>query len=230
MQGHANLFRSSLVTDVLRPYDSSMSSDEFEPKMAVMAKGQDSDKEYPSFAGQLLVATPQLDESRFERSVILLCAHNEEGALGVVLNEPLDGIMLTSMLEQLDISADALDEDAIIFNGGPVAENRGFVVHSNEVSSGEDMEVPGGYRLSSSLEALRLIASGKGPRDFLIALGYSGWDAGQLESEIVEDSWHIVDADQDLVFHIDREQVWNAALSKVGIADTGRMSSFVGNA
>ncbi len=183
-----------------------------------------------SLAGKLLVATPQLDDTRFERAAILLCAHSDDGALGIVVNVPLSGLNLAGMLEQLEIEDHGLDEELEIFNGGPVAESRGFVVHSDEQSSDDDIVVPGGFALSSSLDTLKRIAEGKGPRHHLVALGYAGWGAGQLEDELAQASWNLVEADFSLVFHLDRHSVWEAAMAKLGVKDPGTLSHFVGRA
>ncbi len=183
-----------------------------------------------SLAGKLLVATPQLDDTRFERAAILICAHTDDGALGIVVNAPMGGLNLTGMLEQLEIDDEGLDKDFEIFNGGPVAESRGFVVHSDEQSSDDDIVVPGGFALSSSLDTLKRIAQGTGPRHHLVALGYAGWSAGQLEDELSQASWNLVEADFSLVFHLDRRSVWEAAMAKLGVKDPGTLSHFVGRA
>lgn len=193
-------------------------------------RSKDHPKSPASLAGKLLVATPKLDDTRFERAAILLCAHSDDGALGIVVNAPLSGLNLVGMLEQLEIDDHGLDDELEIFNGGPVAESRGFVIHSDEQSSDDDIVVPGGFALSSSLDTLKRIAEGKGPRHHLVALGYAGWGAGQLEDELAQASWNLVEADFSLVFHLDRQTVWEAAMAKLGVKDPGTLSHFVGRA
>jgi putative transcriptional regulator len=180
--------------------------------------------------GHLLIATPAIQESCFARSVIYLCAHNEAGAMGVIINYPVQDLNLKEIFQQLDISADKQMRDLPIHFGGPVESNRGFIVHSAEDCQTEEALIrKNGVAVTSSINVLQALAVGKGPTKGMLVLGYAGWSAGQLEAEIESGSWIAVPASKHLVLDTDNETKWNVAISTLGI-DMGHFSSDVGHA
>jgi putative transcriptional regulator len=167
--------------------------------------------------GQLLVAMPQMGDPRFERSVIYLCAHTAEGAMGLVVNRALEDIRLPDLLRQLGIP-DLGHSDAIkVHFGGPVETGQGFILHSADYVQDSTLMVGGGVGLTATLDILKDIARGAGPHHSLLALGYAGWGAGQLESEIQANGWLTVPADDSLLFDHDLETKWERALAKIGV-------------
>ncbi len=182
-----------------------------------------------SLAGHLLVATPQLQESCFARSVVYMCAHNETGAMGVIVNYSIDSVALSDVFDQLDIHGEVRPEDFPIHFGGPVEGNRGFVLHSTDYTSEESLIESNGIAVTASISILQEIGKGKGPQHSLLLLGYAGWSPGQLESEIESGSWVVVPASPKLVFSTDNDLKWNLAMGTLGI-DIGHYSSDVGHA
>lgn len=182
-----------------------------------------------SLAGQLLIATPVVQGTCFDHSVIYVCAHNESGAMGIIVNYPVNNIHLDDILQQLHISGDGPPRRLPVHFGGPVEANRGFVVHSDDYTCGESMVTRDGIAVTASLSILQALAAGKGPEQGMLVLGYAGWGPKQLESEIEGGSWIVVPASAELLFNTDNQTKWNTALSKLGI-DMGHYSSQVGHA
>ena len=172
------------------------------------------------FTGRLLVAMPGIEDPRFERSVILLCAHDGQHAMGITINRPVDGLTVTHLLKQLDVTVGAGAVDDLVLMGGPVEPERGFVLHTDDhVGKASGLEVGGGVSLTATREILESL-SGRAhrPRRALMALGYAGWDAGQLEREIRDSVWLTCEADEGLLFDDDHEHKWSRALAKIGVA------------
>jgi putative transcriptional regulator len=187
--------------------------------------------------GQLLIAMPVMDDPRFERSVIYLCAHSPEGAMGIIVNRPAGSIDFPGLLVQLDIikKADQIKlpenaESMKVLKGGPVETGRGFVLHSSDFFI-EDatLRIDDGICLTATVDILRAIAKGAGPKHAILALGYAGWAAGQLETEIQHNGWLHCDADPDLIFGGDVEEKYLRALAKIGI-NPGMLSTDAGHA
>ena len=170
-----------------------------------------------SLAGHMLIAMPQMQDRRFERSVILLCVHNEDGAMGLVVNKLIDSLSLPELLDQLGIAAAGLKGRAQVHFGGPVESGRGFVLHSDDYNEEGTITVGGNMALTATLDILRAIGRGDGPRRSLLALGYAGWGPGQLDAEIQANGWLHVDADEGIVFGDDFKDKWQKALGKLGI-------------
>ncbi len=167
--------------------------------------------------GKLLIAMPSMGDPRFDKSVILLCAHGEDGGMGIIVNKPAAEIDLNDLLEQLSIETQE-PIDARVFFGGPVENSRGFVLHSAEYCQDETtLDVAGQFGMTATLDILRAMAGGAGPDKAIVALGYAGWGPGQLEEEIVENGWLVVDATSDLVFGADHGGKWLAAIAALGI-------------
>ena len=175
--------------------------------------------------GQLLVAMPAMTDKRFARSVIYLCAHSAEGAMGLIINQEAPHISFVELLEQLKIVTDD-KMGKLGFNlaempvhvGGPVETGRGFVLHSSDyVSADSTMRIGESFCLTATVEILKAMANRKGPKRSILALGYAGWSAGQLEREIQANGWLNCPADADLVFDTDLEDKYDSALSRIGV-------------
>jgi putative transcriptional regulator len=187
--------------------------------------------------GRLLVAMPVMGDPRFERSVIYLCAHSSEGAMGIMVNRPAGSIDFPELLVQLNIinkdDQIKLPENAEtmqVLRGGPVDTGRGFVLHSSDFYlDNATLPIDDKICLTATVDILKAIASGKGPKHAILALGYAGWGPGQLENEIQGNGWLHCDADPDLVFGDDVEEKYSRALRKIGI-DPGMLSGEAGHA
>lgn len=182
-----------------------------------------------SLAGHLLIATPSIQGSCFARSVVYLCAHNEAGAMGVIVNYPVESIQLGDIFEQLDIHAKEQARELPVYFGGPVESNRGFVVHDADYPAGECLIAKDGIAVSANVSILQELAQGAGPQKGMLVLGYAGWSPGQLESEIETGSWIVVPATRQLMFDTASDLKWNVAIASMGI-DLGHLSTDVGHA
>lgn len=174
--------------------------------------------------GQLLVAMPVMSDPRFARSVIYLCAHSEDGAMGLVINQRASHISFPDLLERLGIvtpEADRRHDQApsiSIHVGGPVETSRGFVLHSSDYfASDSTLPIENGVCLTATIDILKAIATGQGPNRAILALGYAGWSPGQLESEIQANGWLNCPPDMDLIFDPDVDAKYTRALAKIGI-------------
>lgn len=182
-----------------------------------------------SLKGQLLVATPMVDDS-FMHSVILMLEHNEEGAMGLVINRPVPDIHYEDLYDQLKLDDAENARLAPVFFGGPVEVNRGFVMFSNDRKEAyEDTLDVGNVVVTTSLQVLKDIAMGNAPINHRIILGYAGWEAGQLEAEMEENSWLTVPATPELIFSADHHLSWEQAALSAGV-DWTNMSTTVGHA
>ena len=180
--------------------------------------------------GKLLIAMPGMADPRFEKSVIFVCSHSSDGALGLIVNKPLEGLPFRDLMTQMDIPVTESTPRVPVMFGGPVETDRGYVLHSNERSnSPATMSVTSEIALTPTIDILRAIARGTGPQKFLFALGYAGWGAGQIEDEIAGNGWIHCDADAELVFRGDAASKWSLALAKLG-ANISGLSSDIGHA
>ena len=169
-------------------------------------------------SGQLLIAMPGISDPRFERTLILICAHDAQHAMGVALNRPVEGLTVPDVLERLEIKSTIRLPPYLVLVGGPVERERGFVLHTDDYQGEFSLEVGHGVGLTATREVLEAMASHNGhPRRSLLALGYAGWGAGQLEREIRENVWLTCDPDEALIFDADYETKWARALGKLGI-------------
>ena len=167
--------------------------------------------------GQLLVAMPAMGDPRFSRRVIYMCVHNEEGAMGLIINKIADALSFQELLIQLDIKKLGGAPQFPIHFGGPVDTGRGFVLHSSEYNRDGTIKVAEGMALTATIDILQDIAEKRGPEKFLLALGYAGWGVGQLDSEIQQNAWLHVPADPELTFNQDNEGKWEHAIAKIGV-------------
>jgi putative transcriptional regulator len=179
--------------------------------------------------GQLLIAMPAMGDSRFVQSVILVCSHTEEGAMGVVVNHPLRAPKFADLMSQLDVSPSPPRRELPLGVGGPVDETRGFVLHSADWISDTSLQVDDTLALSANLDILQAVAAGGGPEKAVLLLGYAGWGEGQLDQEMRQNSWLSVAADDALVFDTAYSTKWQRALAKLGI-DPGMLSGAAGRA
>jgi putative transcriptional regulator len=187
--------------------------------------------------GQMLIATPSMSDERFMRSVIYICAHSSEGAMGIIVNRPAANINFPELLVKLRVipAAELTDvtarQDAIkVMKGGPVESERGFVLHSADFFiENSTLPIDDGICLTATLDILKAIAKGSGPANAILALGYAGWAPGQLESEIQENGWLHCTADSELIFGQDVDHKYTRALKKIGI-EIAKLSNDVGHA
>ena len=179
--------------------------------------------------GQLLVAMPQMEDPRFVRSVIYLCAHSADGAMGLVVNKLMDNITFPDLLDQLDLAGSDTPQGIKVHFGGPVETGRGFVLHSAEYVQDATLVIDETVALTATIDILKAIAAGQGPTHSLLALGYAGWGPGQLDDEIQRNGWLSVPADSGLVFGSGLDDRWERAIGKLGI-DASMLSGTAGRA
>jgi len=189
-----------------------------------------------SLEGQFLIAMPGMGDQRFEKSVIFICAHSEEGAMGFIVNQTMQSPTVLEFFKQLEIvnetelaAVPAEISKLVLHMGGPVEPGRGFVLHSEEFRSDSSLRVEGDIYLTATLEILRAISTGQGPKRLMLALGYSGWAAGQLEEEIVSNGWLTSKASSDILFDSSNNSKHERALASLGI-DPRLLSSDSGHA
>jgi putative transcriptional regulator len=179
--------------------------------------------------GQMLIAMPQMGDPRFQRTLIFMCAHSAESAMGLVVNKPFGSITFPDLLEQLNIDPTGAPRDAQVHYGGPVENGRGFVLHTTDYVRDGTMVIDDTFALTATVDILRAMASGKGPERAVLALGYAGWAPGQLENEIQRNGWLTCQADEELLFVLDFDARYTAALKTLGI-DPAMLSSDLGHA
>lgn len=187
------------------------------------------DFEESSLTGQILIAMPAMADPRFSQSVIFICAHTPEGAMGIVLNQPLSKPGFAELLAQLGIKPLPPQREIRLAKGGPVDDNRGFVLHTPDWVTDGSLEVDGAYVLTANLDILKAIAEGGGPHEGFLALGYAGWGPGQLEAEILQNSWLNAPADKRIVFDAEHATKWQRALAILRI-DPAMLSGAAGQA
>ena len=179
-------------------------------------------------AGHLLVAMPNMRDPRFERTVIYMCVHNAEGAMGLVINKAVGSLTFPQLLRQLGIPKEGAADRRVHF-GGPVEMGRGFVLHTDEYEQESTVKVRAGFAVTATIDILKAIAEGRGPQKALLALGYAGWAPGQLDGEIQANGWLHAPADLGIVFDDELDTKWTRAISKIGI-DLALLSGEAGHA
>src|SRR5471030_950703 len=175
----------------------------------------------PSFpaatlVGRFLVAAPSMPDERFQKSVVFVCKHDDDGALGIIVNNKVEDLPLGQVYKQLGIDGPQAAALLPVLFGGPVETSRGLVLHSADYRRDETLLIDGGMALTASLEILKDMAGGSGPKHAWLALGHSGWAPGQLDREMQDNAWLVVDADSALVFDPDFEAKWQRALDRLG--------------
>jgi putative transcriptional regulator len=181
-----------------------------------------------SYSNQFLVAMPGLEDENFSHTVTLLCEHNDKGALGLVINRPTD-LSVRDMLDHMELQHGSLIGNPIVHWGGPVQPERGFVVHSGPNTWESSLEIAENLYITTSRDVLTAIGLGRGPREYFVALGYAGWQAGQLEGEILHNSWLNTPADRAILFTLPAEDRWQAATRLLGV-DVMQLTGQAGHA
>lgn len=175
-----------------------------------------------NLTGQFLIAMPGMTDPRFEQSVVFMCAHSDEAAMGLIINKRASDVSLGSILEQLDIDADDTVAQKPVYFGGPVETGRGFVLHGEDYNSPlETLASRPDIRMTATVDILEHIAAGDGPENQLMLLGYSGWGPFQLEREIAQNGWLTAPADANIVFNVPDRDKWQAAVSSLGFDPMG---------
>lgn len=183
---------------------------------------------FDSFKDHFLISMPHLDDPHFQHTVVYLCEHTEDGAMGIIINRP-SNIDFTELADHLgmQIACPWLTSEPI-YNGGPVEAERGFILHTADKSWSNTLKITSEVSLSASLETLEHISEGNGPEAFRITLGCAGWDAGKLETEIANNDWLVCEADLDVLFHTPSDMQFTAATKVLGI-DMARLSPDIGH-
>lgn len=180
-----------------------------------------------------LIAMPALQDPLFKRSVVYICEHNDEGAMGIIVNKPLENLQIKEMLAKLDITPTPLDPtirlDKPVFSGGPLAEDRGFILHSATTSFSSSIHISDEVTITTSKDVLETIGTPNQPDNLLVALGYASWEMGQLEQEILENAWLTAPADPAIVFKTPIAERWREAAKLVGV-DIHMMPTEAGHA
>ncbi len=179
--------------------------------------------------GQLLVAMPGMSDPRFLRSVVYLCVHSAEGAMGLIVNKRLENVSFAEIAGQVGIEAEEIRAEIAVHYGGPVETGRGFLLHSTDHVDESSLVIDEQFALTATVEMLRTIAAGGGPKQRMLALGYAGWGAGQLDAEIQANGWITVPADPAIVFDAEDDTKWERALRAIGI-DPSLLSMHMGRA
>ncbi|NIJ06595.1 putative transcriptional regulator [Sphingomonas vulcanisoli] len=182
----------------------------------------------PSLAGELLLAMPGIGDPRFAHAVIAMCVHSSGGALGIGIGSTLPRLTLHGLLGQLDIDP-GVAPDCAIHHGGPVEQQRGFVLHSSDWAGDDTIDVPGGLALTTTLDVLRAIAEGQGPERWLVALGYAGWGAHQLDGELARHGWFTTPLSESIIFDAAPANRWAKAYAAAGV-DVRLLACTTGNA
>lgn len=175
--------------------------------------------------GKILLAMPNLGDPRFHKAVIVMCAHDENGAMGLVVNHDLPGVDLAQLIDQLNIETSAAMQDRVndypVMNGGPVETARGFVLHSTDFKQDDTIQVGGpvgaAVGVTGTIDALKAVAIGEGPKQMRFILGYAGWSAGQLDDEIRQNAWMVSEMNPELLFSADGDEMWDKAMAALGI-------------
>ena len=175
--------------------------------------------------GKLLIAMPGMTDERFVQTVIYMCAHSGRGAMGLVINKPIKGLSFAELMKQLEIETSVETSDLAVLYGGPVETGRGFVLHSSDYTASDStLNVSTNISLTATLDILRAISEGRGPKQALFALGYAGWGPGQVETEFQTNGWLHCEADPALIFDTDPDDKWKLALARLGIGPSGLVS------
>jgi putative transcriptional regulator len=181
-------------------------------------------------SGQLLIAMPGIGDQRFERTVILICQHSAEGAMGLVINRTMPNLTYLELLDQLTLSVAEAVADRPVYAGGPMESGRGFVIHSEDFTLADgSRRIGGGLALTANIDILQVMAQGAGPKRSLVCLGYAGWSPNQLDQEMIGNVWLQVPATPALVFATPNDQKWPQALAALGI-DVAMLSQQAGHA
>ncbi len=170
-----------------------------------------------SLEGRYLIAMPTIRDGEFDRTLVYMCVHGEHGSMGFVVNKPMPGIDFNRVLEELGLDTSVTESSIIIHRGGPVAQGRGFVLHSDDYMNESSVPVSKGIALTATTDVIVALAGGDGPKKSFLAMGYAGWGPGQLDAEILANGWIVCEADHDLIFSSSYDDKWQDALQRIGI-------------
>jgi len=170
-----------------------------------------------NLTGQIIVSMPSLEDERFYKTVIYICAHSSEGSMGIIINKKIDYDLYPDLLQQLGIDKPLNNKKLFIRYGGPVESGRGFVLHSDDMVRKETLNIDKGVALTSTAEFFDDLSKGKGPKNCILALGYAGWQPGQLEYEIMRNSWMSLSVDNSFLFDDEVSKKWSQAYKLMGI-------------
>ena len=187
------------------------------PRPTTVTPLKPADPKETSLAGQVLIAMPSMEDARFSHTVIYMCAHSRDGAMGIVVNRPLAQPSFDDLLRQLKIDPVPPARNIGLCSGGPVENGRGFVLHTTDWTDQASLKVDGGLALTASLDILKAIAGGGGPENCILALGYAGWGPGQLDSEMQQNTWLSAPADLGVIFDAEHESKWRRAMAVLHI-------------
>ena len=182
-----------------------------------------------NLTGKLLISMPSLLDDRFYKSVIYMCAHSSEGSMGIIINKKIDYDLYPDLLEQLGIDQPLGSKKLYVRYGGPIESSRGFVLHSDEVIQKETLSIEKGVALTSTSEFFEDLSKGNGPKNSILALGYAGWGPGQIEKEILSDSWVTLSTDSSFLFDNEVTNKWRRAYNLLGV-DPNKLSQYSGRA
>ena len=182
-----------------------------------------------NLTGKLIISMPSQQDERFYKTVIYMCAHSSEGAMGIIINKKIDYDLYPDLLEQLGIDKPLGNKKLYIRYGGPVETGRGFVLHSDEVIQKETLSIEKGVALTSTSEFFEDLSKGKGPKNSILALGYAGWSPGQIEKEILANSWMTLSTDSNFIFDEEVNNKWSNAFNLLGV-DPSKLSNHSGTA
>jgi putative transcriptional regulator len=183
---------------------------------ALAVAAQPAQAQNDALVGKLLVASPQITEAVFSHTVILIVQHNDQGALGIVINQPFEEKSIAELLDDLGKKDAGAEGKVEVFAGGPMEPGVGFIVHSIDYHRAETQAIDSHIALTASVEVLRDMGHGKGPKKSLVAFGYAGWGPGQLEVELARHDWLTIPEDPALLFDDDRKKVWDDAMARLG--------------
>jgi len=182
---------------------------------------QDSSEDFSSLKGQLLIAMPQMNDPRFHRAVIFMCVHDQKGAMGMVINQPLPSPSFSEVLSQVGVQTDkpmpANIMNMPVLAGGPVQGVHGFLIHSADFRQKDTIHVDDMFSISGTVDSLRTIVSGYRPEKMLFTLGYAGWGAGQIEKELQDNVWLTAPASYEIVFNTPANEMWETAFAAIGV-------------
>ena len=186
-----------------------------------------------SLAGKLLLAMPGLADPRFHRAVIFMCAHDDNGAMGLIVNHHLPNLDFSQLLQKMHMDDEVFEDlqglDMKILSGGPVENGRGFLLHDSDFSDKDTIRITDDFSVTGTLDALQKIAKGQGPEQSLFILGHAGWGKDQLEREIGEGSWLVSEPKASIIFHEQRDEIWTLAVRDMGV-DPAALSHTSGHA
>ena len=182
-----------------------------------------------NLTGKIIVSMPSLEDERFFKTVIYICAHSLEGSMGIIINKKIDYDLYPDLLEQLGIDKPFGNKKLFLRYGGPIESGRGFVLHSDDIIRKETLNINKGIALTSTAEFFDDLSIGKGPKNSILALGYAGWSAGQIENEIMQNSWMTLSVDSSFIFDNEVSGKWNQAYKIMGF-DPNKLSLKSGNA